>query len=96
MSNTQDISAGPAPTKNFLAKYWPHILWVGTFIILWLIPCPAGLNPKAWQLFAIFVATIVGFMTKPYPMAVLALTSIAMTGLTQTLTPSQTLSGFSD
>ncbi|TCW06452.1 DASS family divalent anion:Na+ symporter [Raoultella sp. BIGb0138] len=96
MINTQNITAGSAPSKSLLAKYWPHLAWAGTFLILWFIPCPEGLDPKAWQLFAIFVATIVGFMTKPYPMAIVALTAIAATGLTKTLTASQTLSGFSD
>ncbi|PWC10833.1 anion permease [Brenneria roseae subsp. americana] len=97
MVNIQGIPpAGKTPSKHFLATYWPHLAWVGTFLVIWLIPSPAGLDPKAWQLFAIFVATIVGFMTKPYPMAVIALTAIAVTGLTQTLTPAQTLSGFSD
>jgi hypothetical protein len=52
------------PQKNFLAAYWPHLTWIGTFVVIWLIPAPDGVNPKAWHLLAIFVATIVGFMTK--------------------------------
>ncbi|KNC92131.1 anion permease [Trabulsiella odontotermitis] len=96
MKSTQSNTTGEASEKSFFAKYWPHLAWVGSFIILWFIPCPDGVDPKAWQLFAIFVATIVGFMAKPYPMAVIALSAIAATGLTKTLSVNQTLSGFSD
>ncbi|MDO4855827.1 MAG: DASS family sodium-coupled anion symporter [Limosilactobacillus gorillae] len=41
-------------------------------VILYLIPLfwvPAGLSVQAWQTFAIFVATIVGCITKPLPIA---------------------------
>lgn len=34
---------------------------------LWFIPTPEGLTPQSWHLFAIFVATIVGFITQPLP-----------------------------
>jgi DASS family divalent anion:Na+ symporter len=82
--------------KSFLSTYWPHLTWIGAFVVLWLIPVPEGVNPKAWHLLAIFVATIVGFMTKPYSMPVLAITAIAVAGLTKTLSTSEVLSGFSD
>ena len=34
---------------------------------LWFVPTPEGLTPQSWHLFAIFVATIVGFITQPLP-----------------------------
>jgi di/tricarboxylate transporter len=42
------------------------VLIVGS--IIWFIPPPAGVQPKAWHLLAIFVATIVGIIIKPLPM----------------------------
>jgi divalent anion:Na+ symporter, DASS family len=63
-------------------------------VVIWLIPPPSGVQPPAWHLFAIFVATIVGIITKPLPMGAIALFGIAATALSGTLTISQALSGF--
>ena len=63
-------------------------------VVIWLIPPPSGVQPAAWHLLAIFVATIVGIITKPLPMGAIALFGIAATALTGTLTINQALSGF--
>lgn len=55
---------------------------------------PSGLEPKAWHLFAIFVATIIGFISKPLPMGAIAIFALAVTALTGTLSIEDTLSGF--
>ncbi len=34
--------------------------------LIWFIPPPKGLTPAAWQLFAVFVATIAAFITQPF------------------------------
>ena len=68
------------------------VLIVGT--IIWFIPPPAGVQPKAWHLLAIFVATIVGIIIKPLPMGAIALLGIAATAITGTLSIDQALSGF--
>ncbi|MCY8613336.1 anion permease [Bacillus haynesii] len=62
--------------------------------VIWFIPSPAGLDPKAWHLFAIFVATIIGFISKPLPMGAIAVFALAITALTGTLSIEDTLSGF--
>lgn len=62
--------------------------------VIWFIPSPAGLDPKAWHLFAIFVATIIGFISKPLPMGAIAVFALAVTALTGTLSIEETLSGF--
>jgi len=36
-------------------------------LIIWFIPTPAGLKPQAWHLFAVFTATILGFILQPLP-----------------------------
>jgi DASS family divalent anion:Na+ symporter len=41
--------------------------------MLWFLPAPAGLDLKAWQMFAVFVATIAGVITAPVPMSVVAI-----------------------
>ena len=82
--------------KNFLAANWQRIIWAATFLIIFFSPPPEGLDPRAWQLFAIFISTIVGFIIKPYPMAVVALTGIVLCGLTGTLKAKEALSAFGD
>ncbi|MCY4029618.1 MAG: anion permease, partial [Acidobacteria bacterium] len=37
-------------------------------LLLWLIPTPDGVEPRAWQLLAVFVATMVGIILRPMPM----------------------------
>jgi len=39
-------------------------------IALWVFPPPEGVDIRAWHLLAIFVTTIVGIITNPYPMGV--------------------------
>lgn len=71
--------------------------WAITFVIgliIWFIPVPAGLKPQAWQLFAIFVATIAGFILQPMPIGGVALTAIGLTGLLGILKPAEILVGF--
>ena len=61
---------------------------------IWLIPAPETVDPKAWRLLAIFVATIVGLITKPLPMGAVAIVGITVVALTDTLTITEALSGF--
>lgn len=53
----------------------------------------AGLKPQAWHLFAIFLATVVGFILRPFSNGVVALASLVVAIFTSTLTISQVLSG---
>ena len=73
-------------------KKWAIVLGLG--LIIWFLPCPDGLSPAAWHLFAIFVATIASFILQPVPMgaaAFLALTFCAFFGI---LTTKDVLMGF--
>ena len=51
--------------------------------MLWLITPwrPSGLTPQAWEMFAIFVATIVGCITKPLPIGSTTLLGMVVTVL---------------
>jgi len=68
---------------------------LGLGVLIWLLPSPEGVTPRAWHLFAIFVATIVGIMLEPLPMGAVALCGIAAATLTGTLGLTDALSGFS-
>jgi len=61
---------------------------------IWLIPTPEGVETRAWQLLAIFVATIVGLVSRPLPMGAVAIVGITVVSLSNTLTITEALSGF--
>ena len=63
-------------------------------IVLWFLPVPAGLKPAAWHMFAIFVATIIGFILHPIPIGGVALIAVGLTGFLKVLKPAEALSGF--
>ncbi len=64
-------------------------------VIVWNLPVPEGVKPVAWQLFAIFIATIYAIVSKPFPMGAVALMSLLATQLTKTLTFNEAFLGFS-
>jgi len=72
------------------------IITIAVGLVLWFIPVPEGLDPKAWHLLAIFAATIVGFIIKPLPMGSLSIAAITVTIITGVLDDKTALSGFSN
>jgi DASS family divalent anion:Na+ symporter len=63
-------------------------------VVIWFLPPPAGVDQKAWHLFAIFFATIVGLVIQPLPMGAVVLIATTTTMLTHTLTPAQAMAGY--
>ena len=47
-------------------------------LAIWFMPVPEGLKPQAMKVFAIFVATIVGFILHPLPIGAIALISVVI------------------
>jgi divalent anion:Na+ symporter, DASS family len=70
------------------------VLAVG--FLVWLLPRPMSVDPRAWRLLAIFIATLVGIIAKPLPMSAMAVIGIASALATRTLTIAEALSGFSN
>ena len=81
----------------------PGCISITTILVLWfLIPVPDGVTTNAWHLLALFVGTVVAIIGKVMPIgaiAVLAITLVAFTGVTND-SPSgaikDALSGFSN
>lgn len=75
--------------KKFIAP-----LVVG--LVLWFAAPirPDSLSLVAWHMFAIFVATIIGLITKPLPLGAVALLGFAVTVLTKTVTMDVAITGF--
>ncbi len=63
-------------------------------LVVWCIPPPEGLNKQAMHLLGLFVFTILGVITKPFPMGLIALLGMTLIAATQTLTLGEALSGF--
>lgn len=62
---------------------------------IWFAPVPIGLQASAWHLFAIFAATIAGFILQPLPIGTIAFFSLTFTAATGVLSASDILTGFS-
>jgi len=62
---------------------------------IWLIPAPAAIDPKAWQLLAIFAGLIAGLIGKALPMGGISFLALTLLLVTNTLTMKEAFSGFS-
>jgi len=65
-------------------------------LIIWFIPTPAGLKPQAWHLFAVFTATILGFILQPLPIGAVAFIALGAAALLKVMSPAEILVGFGD
>lgn len=61
----------------------PALITTVVLFVLLLLPCPAGLDPKAWALVAIFLTTIVAIILKVMPIGVMAMMAIVIVALSQ-------------
>ncbi|MDB5746507.1 MAG: putative transporter [Massilia sp.] len=66
----------------------PALITTAVLASLLLMPCPAGLDPKAWALVAIFLTTIVAIILKVMPIGVMAMMAIVIVALSQVTSPS--------
>lgn len=74
----------------------PFIVIVLVGAAIWLFPRPAGVDPRAWHLLAIFVATITGIIVQPLPLGAMSVLGIGAALLTGTLRINEALSGFAN
>lgn len=95
-SSSSPAPVAPAPQPWQGAAIKPLIASIATGIILWFVPVPSGVSRNAWQLLAIFLATIVGIITQPLPLGAVALLGLGASVLTKTLTFSAAFSAFGD
>lgn len=78
------------------AKKLPLLVTLLVGAAIWVLPPPQGVEPRAWQLLAVFVATIVGIILKPLPMGAVAMCGIVASLATKTLSLAEALSGFAN
>ena len=88
----EDARTRPARPPRVDAVRFGAVVLVGA--LLWLVPVPEGVEPRAWRLLAVFVATMVGIILRPLPMGALALVAAAFAVLSGTLTITEATGGF--
>ena len=91
---TSAAVARPAASDDVRLGRLALVVAVGA--IIWLLPHPEGVDPRAWHLLAIFVATIVGLVTKPVAMGAMTFLALCVALATRTLTLPEALSGFAN
>lgn len=85
-------------------KLIPSAVAISIGLLIWfVIPAPAAVKPEAWQLLALFVATIAAIIGKAMPigaLSIIAISLVAITGVTNPGKPSaaiaDALSGFAN
>lgn len=70
----------------------PFALAIG----IWLAPIPEGLTAPAWQLFAVFVASIAAVLLGAFPLLTSTMLAVAAVVLTDTISPAKAFSGFAN
>jgi DASS family divalent anion:Na+ symporter len=82
--------------RNIGGRIIRGIIVIVVGVVIWYLPVPAGVKKEAWQLLAIFVATIVGLILTPLPMGAVVIIGVMMTTLTGVLKIGPALSGFAN
>ncbi len=77
------------------ANIVPLAICIAAGALIWFLPVPAGVEPKAWRLLAIFIGLIVGLIGKALPMGGISFLALTILIVTQTLTMKEAFSGFS-
>ncbi|ATI35670.1 anion permease [Rhodococcus erythropolis] len=85
------------PSKqSVLRRYYPAAVPVILGLIIYFMPVPDGVDPKGMHMLGIFVGTIVALILQPLPTGSVALVGLSIAMITQTETPTEALSGFSN
>lgn len=65
-------------------------------VVVWVLPSPAGVDPQAWRMFAIFSATILGMILQAADTGAVVLFGLVAAMLTRSMTVTAVLEGFSN
>lgn len=62
-------------------KLWRIGVMIAIVAFMWFGGTPDGLKPQVWQLFGIYLATIVGLVLKPFPVPITVLLGVATSSI---------------
>lgn len=77
------------------AKLVPLLVAVIVGSMIWFAPIPHGVDPRAWQLFAVFIGLIIALIGKALSMGGVSFVALTVLIMTHTLTIKEAFSGFS-
>ena len=86
-------AAAAAARSRHLGR-WAVVIGVGVAVAL--LPRPAGIGPGAWNLLAIFLATVVGLTLQPVPGGAIVLLGVTASILLGTQPITKALAGYGD
>jgi hypothetical protein len=93
-TNVQTVNFKIPRVEASLPRYLTSFAVLLLPVFIWLIWPPVGVQARAWHLFAICVATIVGIILKPHPTGAIGTIGVAATAPNGTRAINQALSGF--
>ena len=64
--------------------------------IIWFSAGTNDVPVQAWHIFAVFIAVILSFILRPYPMGMMVLLGLLLLNITKTITIKESLEGFAD
>ena len=67
---------------------------IGIGAVLWFLPHPEAITPIAWRLFAVFAATIAGFILQPMPIGAVAFIGVTAGALLGVISVKTAISGY--
>ena len=73
---------------------WAAVLDAFLLVLVW--PAPAGVEPAAWRLLAVFVATITGLIAQPVPGGFVVLLGVTALSLLGVMDVKKALAGYAD
>jgi DASS family divalent anion:Na+ symporter len=77
-------------------QLYPIVL-LGIFALtLWFTPPPLAITPKAWQLFTIFLTTIIAILGNVLPIIAASVIALAISVLNGVIEPAKAYAGFSE
>lgn len=72
------------------------IVCISVGVVIWLLGAAVDVPSTAWNIFSVFIAVIVSFILRPFPMGMMVLTGLIILVASGNLTIKESLSGFAD
>src|SRR5260221_8733183 len=68
------------PKGAFVKIPWRTVAPLAIWLVLYLLPVPAGLNANQWHYFALFAAVIAGLILESMPVGAVGLIGLTIAG----------------
>ena len=79
-----------------LNQYTRLLICVIVAVLLWLLTGTSDAPAKGWQVFSVFIAVILSFILRPFPMGTMVVLGLVILTASNTITIKESLSGYGD